>query len=202
MSIKSQLVLTGLAVTFGIVTACSNSSDSMMQGGKGAVEFRLSSSASPTLAATTHDGSSKDQQLQSANVTFASIEARNLDGQLIDVTIALPVTADLLGLVSGGAITLPVGFLPPGTYDQLVIVMTKVELTLANGTIVTIDPPGGGWTAIVNVTEPFTVVDGATTTVNIRFRAGGAFRWLNDHWDFHPNFDCDGGNDQGDEDDD
>jgi hypothetical protein len=198
-SFKNQLVLTGLAVAFGILAACSNSSD-MTNGGKGAVQFRMSAapaSTSPTLAATTTDGSTGDHVLQAANVTFASIEARNLDGQLIDVTIALPVTVDLFTLIDGGAVTLPVGFLPPGTYDQLVIVMTKVELTLANGTIITIEPPGGGWTAIVRVTEPFTVADGSTTTVNIRFR--GAFRWLTDHWDFHPDFDCDGGHDEDDD---
>ena len=187
-------------MTLGLVTACSNGSDSM-QSGKGAVQFVMSASAAaPTLAATTHDGSPSDQQIQAANVTFASILARNLDGELINVTIDLPVTVDVLGLVSGGSFTLPAGFLPPGTYDQLVIVMTKVELTLMNGTVVTVDPPGGGWTAIVPVTAPFTVAEGQTTTVNIKFRPGG-FHWLDGKWDFRPGFDCDGGRDD-DEDDD
>jgi Domain of unknown function (DUF4382) len=197
-SIRNELALAGLAVTLGIVTACSNSSNGMTQSGKGAVQFVMS--ASTAAPATTHDGSTDDHQLQAANVAFASILARNLDGQLINVTIELPVTVDVLGLVTGGAVTLPAGFLPPGTYDQLVIVMTKVELTLANGTVVTIDPPGGGWTSIVRVTDPFTVAEGQTTTVNLRFRQGG-FQWLNDHWDFNPEFDCRGGNnDQGDDD--
>ena len=37
---------------------------------------------------------------------------------------------DLLAL-GGKDVTLPAGFLPAGTYDQLVVVMTKLELTLA-----------------------------------------------------------------------
>jgi hypothetical protein len=194
-SISNELVLAGLAVTLGLVTACSNGSDSM-QSGKGAVQFVMSASAvaPAALAATTNDGSMGDHELQAANVTFASILARNLDGELINVTIDLPVTVDVLGLVSGGSFTLPAGFLPPGTYDQLVIVMTKVELTLMNGTVVTVDPPGGGWTAIVPVTAPFTVAEGQTTTVNIKFRPGG-FHWISgDDWGFNPEFDCDGEN--------
>jgi hypothetical protein len=190
--LRNQLAFAGLAVVVGIVAACSNGSNSLMHDGKGAVKFTMSASAAaPVVPAVTSDGSSTDQTLQSANVTFASILARNLDGQLIDVTIELPTTVNLLELVSGQTVTLPIGFLPPGTYDQLVVVMTGVELTLGNGTVITIDPPGGGWTAIIRVTEPFTVTEGATTTVNIRFHADGSFRWLDGRWEFHPEFDCD-----------
>jgi hypothetical protein len=106
---------------------------------------------------------------------------------------------DLLGLVSGGSFTLPAGFLPPGTYDQLVIVITKVELTLANDTVVTIDPPGGGWTAVIPVRETFTVAEGQETTVNIKFHADGSLRWLNERWEFNPEFDCGGHEDEDDD---
>jgi hypothetical protein len=192
--LRNQLALAGLAVVVGIVAACSNGSNDLMHDGKGAVKFKMSASATaPVAPAVASDGT--DRSLQAANVTFASILARNLDGQLIDVTIALPTTVNLLELVSGGTVTLPIGFLPPGTYDQLVVVMTKVELTLGNGTVITIDPPGGGWTAIIRVTEPFTVAEGATTTVSIRFHADGSFRWLDGSWQFHPEFDCDGHDD-------
>jgi hypothetical protein len=171
-----------------------------MQDGKGAVRIVMSASAAvPVAPAVTGDGSSADHELRTANVTFASILARNLDGELINVTIELPVTVDVLGLVSGGSFTLPAGFLLPGTYDQLVIVMTKVELTLANDTVITIDPPGGGWTALIPVRETFTVAEGQTTTVNIKFRADGSFDWLDGEWEFHPEFDCDG-HDDGDDD--
>jgi len=192
--IKCQLALAGLAMSLGILAACSNGSDSVMQGGNGAVQFVMSASAAApaALAATSTTVVPSDQQLQAANVTFASILARNLDGELINVTIELPVTVDLVGLGTDGSITLPAGFLPPGTYDQIVIVMTKVALTLANGTIVTIEPPGGGWTSVLAVADPFTVAEGQTTTVDIIFRAGGLFRWLDGVWEFIPNFDCPG----------
>jgi hypothetical protein len=201
--IKDELALAGLAVALGVVAACSNGSNGGTQAGKGAVQIVMSATAAAPISAAVVGGagSSTDPQLQSANVTFASILARNLDGQLIDVTIELPVTVDLLGLVSGGSFTLPAGFLPPGTYDQLVIVMTRVELTLGNGTLVTVDPPGGGWTAVIPVTEMFTVAEGQTTTVSIRFRPGGSFHWLDGEWEFHPDFDCDGGRDDGDDED-
>jgi len=198
--IRKELVLVLLAVALGIVAACSNGSNGLMQDGKGAVRIVMSASAAaPVAAAVTGDDSSTDHELQAANVTFASILARNLDGQLIDVTIALPVTVNLLELVSGRTLTLPIGLLPPGTYDQLVVVITRVELTLGNGTVITIDPPGGGWTAVIPVTETFTVAEGQTTTVSIKFHADRSFRWLNDAWEFHPEFDCDD-HDDGDDD--
>jgi len=191
--IRNQLALAGLAVALGTAAACSNGSDAMTQGGKGAVQIVMSASAVAPVspAVTGSGGSSSDHDLKAANVTFASILARNLDGELINVTIDLPVTVDLLGLMSGGTFTLPAGFLPPGMYDQLVIVMTQVALTLADDTVVTIDPPGGGWTAVIPVTETFTVAEGQTTTVSIKFRPDGSFHWLNGAWDFHPEFDCD-----------
>lgn len=188
--ITSGIALAGLAVALCTV-ACSNS-DNMTHNGQGAVRISMATSgAAPVAAAITDGGSSGGNVPTAANVTLASILARNLDGQLINVTIALPVTVDVLALDSTGALTLPVGFLPPGTYDQLVIVMTKLELTLTDGTVVTVDPPGGGWTAVIPVTEPFTVVEGQTTAVTIRFHPDRSFRWLGHGWGFNPDFDCD-----------
>jgi hypothetical protein len=188
--IRSGLALAGLAMALGMV-ACSSGND-MTNAGKGRVQFVMaSSSTAPVVAADTAGGSTTDHSLTAANVTFASILARNLDGKLVNVTIELPLTVDVLGLGTSGTFTLPAGFLPPDTYDQLVIVMTKLELTLANGTIVTIDPPGGGWTSVIPVTDPFTVVEGQTTSVTIKFRPDRSFSWLGDGWGFHPEFDCD-----------
>jgi hypothetical protein len=194
MPIKDRIALAVLAMALGIVSACSNGSDSVMHNGKGAVSFVMSASAAApaALTATRPELQSSDHPLQAANVTFASILARNLDGQLIDVTIALPVTVDLIGLGTDGSFTLPAGFLPPGTYDQIVIVMTQLALTLENGTIVTVEPPGGGWTAVINVAAPFDVVEGQETTVEINFTPGRLFRWLNGRWEFNPEFDCSG----------
>jgi hypothetical protein len=159
--------------------------------GKGQVSIVLSSSAA-SAALMSSQGDHHCGAPQAASVTFSSLLARTLDGTLIDVTIALPVTVDLLSLVNGKEATLPAGFLPPGTYDQFVVVMRSVELTLASGTVVTITPPGGGWTAIVRVAQPFTVVEGETTTVTLRFRAERSFVCGLGEWEFHPEFECPG----------
>jgi hypothetical protein len=140
-----------------------------------------------------HDGCTADRALQAASVTLSSILARTLEGILTDVTIDLPATVDLLSLGNGKEATLPIGFLPPGTYDQLVVVMTKLEVTLLNGTKVAITPPGGGWTAIVPVAEPFTVIEGETTTITLKLRKDLSFACGSGHWEFLPKFECGGG---------
>jgi hypothetical protein len=151
-----------------------------------------SAAATPSLDATetsaSHTSCRPGQALQAAEVTFASILARTLDGALTDVAVSLPESVDLLSLVSGKQVTLPVGFLPPGTYDQLVVVMTKVEVTLLDGTKIAITPPGGGWTAIVPVAQPFTVAEGQTTTITLRFRKDLSFTCLSGIWEFRPKF--------------
>ena len=174
-----------------LIAAACGGTDDVVNRGTGNV--RLSMVSAPATAATTldggdHDDGDREDSIASASVTLASILARNLDGQLISVSSALPVTVDLMTVVSGGRVDLPAGTLPPGTYDQLVVVMTKVELTLTDGTMVAITPPGGGWTAIIP-TEPFTVVEGATTALELQLR-DGAFRFLDGEFEFDPEFDC------------
>jgi len=212
--LRRTLTLSFIAVALVAVAACSGSGHGVLDtAGKGQIQITLSSTgtfaASATagtglsdkslatgasdvsVASTTHHACDQpNQALQAANVTFSSILARTLDGQLIDVSIDLPVTVDMLSLVNGQEVTLPIGFLPLGTYDQLVVVMTQVEVTLADGTKVAITPPGGGWTAIVPVSEPFTVVEGETTTVAINFRKDLSFGCGANNWEFHPSFEC------------
>jgi len=89
-------------------------------------------------------------------------------------------------------VTLPAGVLPPATYDQIVVVMTQVEVVLLDGTGIAITPPGGGWTAIVPVC-PFAVADGETTTVGIKFDIGKAFSWRDSRYHFKPHFSCEAG---------
>jgi hypothetical protein len=125
-------------------------------------------------------------------VTFSAILARNLDGELIPVEMALPVVVDVLGLVEGPTVTLPIGLLPPGDYDQLVVNMTAVQLVLRDDTRITIEPPGGGWTAIVPA-DPFTVVEGETTAITLRLRLDRALRFLDGKIEFHPEFECERG---------
>ena len=115
--------------------------------------------------------------------------ARSVTGELIDVNIELPYTVDLFALEPDGTATLPDGFLPPGTYDQLIMVMCEVQVTTARDYVITIDPPGGGWTAVIP-TCPFVVTEGAETEVQIIFKRGRAFRWIHGGMEFHPEFEC------------
>lgn len=160
----------------------------------GAAQAATSGSVSPT---TLTDGDGR--QIESAVITLSSVLARNLDGALIDVAIDLPATVDLIGLLQGRTVELPMGSLPAGSYDQLVIVIRSLHVALSDGTQIEVTPPGGGWTAVVP-TEPFEVAEGTVTTVNLRFRADGAFEWLDGRLDFHPEFDCDVDDDHGDHD--
>ena len=196
----------GAAVAALVVLSACGGDASLDRGGQGRVAIVMSAAggglaadgaASLTGAAdasadsASHGTCQSTQALQGADVTFSSILARSLDGKLIDVTIDLPVTVDMLSLGNGKSATLPVGFLPPGTYDQLVVVMTRVEFTLSDGTKVAITPPGGGWTAVVRVAAPFTVADGETTTITLKFRRDVSFGCGSGGWEWHPRFDCD-----------
>lgn len=198
MTIRRMFAPGALVVSLVALAACGG--DGMDAAGKGRVAIVMSASGANLASALDAAGASASsrssdrcdpgQALQAASVTLSSILARTLDGILTDVTIDLPLAVDVLSLGNGQDATLPVGFLPPGTYDQLVIVMTKVEVTLLDGTKVAVTPPGGGWTAIVPVAEPFTVVDGETTTVTLNFRRDLSFACGAGKWEFHPRFEC------------
>ena len=56
-------------------------------------------------------------------------------------------------------------------------------------TTITIEPPGGGWTAIVPIC-PFTVDGGETTVVGLELNLGRSFRWMGDRFHFQPRFVC------------
>jgi len=131
----------------------------------------------------------------SANVTFSSILARNLDGVLVDVVMELPTTVDVMLVDRGREVILPDGVLPPATYDQIVVVMTQVEGVTEDGTTVTITPPGGGWTAIVPVC-PFVVEGGATTVVGLKLEVRRSFHWRDNRFHFQPRFVCEGAEDE------
>ncbi|MCI0567907.1 MAG: DUF4382 domain-containing protein [Acidobacteria bacterium] len=128
-------------------------------------------------------------RLEQVNVTFASLLARNLDGDLVDLVIDLPRTVDLIPVIAGHEISLPTGTLPPGMYDQIVVVITHVEFVFLSGFKVALTPPGGGWTRIVPV-APFEVIEGQTTTIELRLRTFEAFREFDGEFKFFPDFDC------------
>lgn len=199
------LLLISLTSCALLAASCSSGSGEVMGGsGTGRVQFVLSAGGASTalrvgaggsVPVVTNDHDRPDARLAAANVTFSSILARTLAGQLIDVTISLPATVDVLSAATVAGVTLPIGFLPPGTYDQLVVVITHVEVVFENGGRVTLTPPGGGWTVVLRVQEPFTVVGGQTTTVSLSFRRDRSFEESDGHWEFHPWFECNGGSD-------
>jgi len=182
-----------IALATVLAAGCSNS-DSLSGKSNGNVRFVMGGPAvqAAAVAGATPEILSDDsgRSIASASISLSSILARNLDGELINVAMDLPVTVDLIALINGGTVDLPIGSLPVGSYDQLVIVIRSLHVELSDGTQIDVTPPGGGWTAIVAV-DAFDVVDGQMTTVNLHFRAGRAFRWLNGELEFNPEFDCD-----------
>jgi hypothetical protein len=154
------------------------------------------SDVSSTFPATAYDHRDDDDRdrprgpfFVSANVTLSSILARNFDGVLVDVDMDLPVTVDVMRMETGREITLPDGDLPPGMYDQIVVVMTAVQGMTEDGTTVTIEPPGGGWTAVIPVC-PFDVAEGSTTVVGLQLAVHRSFSWKNNRFHFDPRFEC------------
>jgi hypothetical protein len=137
-----------------------------------------------------HDGEGEERPpfIKAANVTFASILARNLDGVLENVEMELPATVDVVTLETGRQIPLPDGELPAGTYDQVVVVMTEVHLVLWNDTEITINPPGGGWTAISPICPPLVVAVGGSSTVSLTLEVRKSFFFLGDRFHFMPRF--------------
>ena len=197
-------VATLLAVGLAAVLASCGDGSNALGPNEGGVRFVLSSGASGALAgaqaapeASSLDGCDGDcrdgdhPRLLAANVTFASFLARNLDGVLVNVEMDLPATVDLMAVRDSSGVTLPPGVLPPATYDQIVVVMTEVEVMIPDSTVITVTPPGGGWTAIVPVCR-FEVVDGATTSVALKLDVLRAFTWRDGHHHFQPGFSCEG----------
>ena len=184
--LRSLFAVVGLAALAFGTAACSGSD---LGGSKGNVRISLATGGSVAAATTSPSSGDTSHTPKALNVTFSGIEARNLDGQLVAVDMALPTTVDLLGLLDGRTLTLPVGLLPPATYDQFVVVMKKVEIVTQNDTTIAITPPGGGWTAIVPA-DPFVVEDGQTTSVTLTFRLDESLRYVFDHFEFDPHFDC------------
>jgi len=207
---KLPMLLVAL-VALGLVSACSQDSGGSNDS-QGGVRVVLTAGTATTATASTgaastgstttgatgvssttfgenHDDGDILSKLQHVNVTFSSLLARNLDGDLVDLAIDLPRTVDLMGLMNGQQVTLPTGTLPPGMYDQIVVVITNVEFEFIDGFKVTLTPPGGGWTRIVPV-ETFEVIEGETTTIQLRFRPWQAFREFDGEFQFFPDFDC------------
>lgn len=190
------------ALLFGL-TACETSGPLGVYDGR--VQFVLSSApefaASMSVVGPAMTGDHDDDYRErpffvSANVTFTSILARNTGGVLVNVAMDLPAMLDVMVVEGGRDVTLPNGELPPATYDQIVVVMTAVSGVTGDGTRITIEPPGGGWTSVIPIC-PFVVEDGATTVVGLQLSVRRSFSWRDNRFRFEPHFECeDGGEDE------
>jgi hypothetical protein len=158
-------------------------------GGPAAVESQTETGvALPGNDALTGEGEyPQHPRIKSANVLFTSILARNLNGVLTNVEMDLPAAVDVIALETGRQVQLPEGELPPAMYDQVVVVMTQVQVVLGDDTTITITPPGGGWTAIVPLCPPVSVGSGETT-VSLTLEVRGSLLWIGDRFRFEPRF--------------
>lgn len=198
------------AVMLGLAASACSGSESLLPADHGRVRFVLGGEGSALTASGPvavsaagiaegtsepdqgggdgHDGNEPRRFIKAANVTFSSILARNLDGVLVNVDLDLPVTVDVLTLETGRQVQLPEGVLPEGTYDQAVVVMTEVQVTLWDDTKITINPPGGGWTAIAPLCPPVEVTGSEDATVSLTLEVRRSFMFANDRFHFAPRF--------------
>ena len=213
-----------LLVGIAFITACINHHDES-DSRSGNVQFVLTAAApaqartaGSTLSGGTtglsnavlpQDDDGEDDDIQSklanVNVTFSSLMARNLDGELVNQDIPggmhpgdihvwsplhdIPVADGHFAVGKGQGDIMPAGTLPPGMYDQIVVVIRKVEFVFVDGTSKVLTPTGGGWTRIIPV-ETFEVIDGQTITIELRFNPLHAFEELNGEFEFSPDFEC------------
>ncbi len=201
---KRILVTTCLGAGL-LVVACSGTSETFNTAGKGQLMLTMTTGSGPTINAVGTTGFSSTgagtgapgvttndmgegpslSSFKSANVTFSKIQAQNTGGTWVDVLIALPVTVDVVAIRDGKNFSLPAGFLPPGTYDRLKVTITQVDIVLMDGTNIAITPPAGGWTVEV-ATRPFTIVEGQTTSIHLKFREDMSFHFLGGTIGFNP----------------
>jgi hypothetical protein len=133
------------------------------------------------------DNGARFFRFQTANVTLSSVLVRTEDGELVDLDVDLPISVDLVRIDGGKQIVLPDGILPVDNYDQVVLVITAVQATREDGTVLTIEPPGGGWTAVVPVC-PFEVTETQTAVVGLALNVRNSFLNVGNWWGFEPRF--------------
>lgn len=188
---------TGRAIAVGLAllgTACSGGMFGSNAGRVRVVLSNGSTGGAPAMAADAAASQGNDDNhgpsawsFQQANVTLSSILVRNLDGVLVPLDLALPISVDVVKIDGGREIQLPDGALPAGDYDQVVMVMTAVQGTAGDGTVITLEPPGGGWTAVIPIC-PLEVAEGSTETVGIALNVRSSFLRVGSHWSFQPRF--------------
>lgn len=190
VGLRRALAVGGLLLTAGC------NLDSLFGGGGARMQVVLSRDGGGALGnliadsvgALTHEGEgSRAWAFETATVTLTSILARTTAGELVPLDVDLPVVVDVVRIDGGKQVVLPDGLLPVDTYDQVVLVMTAVQGTTFDGASVTVQPPGGGWTAVIPIC-PLEVTDGATATVGVALNVRSSFLRTGSWWSFQPRF--------------
>ena len=192
--------LLATATAAALLTAsCSSSHSPTAASNQGVVKMTMKASgsvpAATTASATAGDGvtpADASRGPQAATIVLSGASAQLADGSFVPVTATFPYTVDLLALAqSGGSVSLPDGLLPEGSYTGLQITITQASITLHDGTVITITPPGAGWVVLIPVT--FDVVAGQATQLTLTLRCDHSFHFLNGHFEFDPDIECEGG---------
>lgn len=172
MTTRRTLLTAGAAVLLlaGLV-ACSGTNDTSSATG-GILGGGPIASGHTALTVKIHDD--PGTMFSSAFVTFSSLEVHVVDGDWVAVSGTFPMTVDLLTLVNGKTATLAAGSVPAGTYDRIRVTVTGAEVTLLDGTKITVTMPPGGVT--VERAVSFTAVEGEPITITLDFPVGSSFR--------------------------
>ena len=185
MTTRSAFSLAMIMVVLALATSCA-STDKNANKGSVAMTFKASGAfPAPTTLAAGDSGPLNSGPPTSATIVISEASARTTGGTFETISGTFPKTIDVLALTeSGGSVTLPAGLLPDGSYSAIQITITEVSITLNDGTVVTITPPGSGWQTLIAVN--FDVIAGQETTITLNLHCERSFRFLNDHFEFEP----------------
>lgn len=193
MSTGTGRTLSAVAVLTLLVSGCTSSEPQTMSQSQGVVSMTLKASgAIPSGAPSPAPGLAADMGSGPAAVAIvvAGVSARTTDGTWIPLAGSYPQTVDLLALVhGGGGATLPADGLPEGSYDALQITISSASITLQDGTIIAITPPGAGWQVLIPVA--FEVVAGQETKITLDLKCDASFHFANGQFRFDPDIEVD-----------
>ena len=176
----------------GLVAGCTSSNDG--SGPKGSLAITLSATRAPAGGAVqtaTAENEDALSHLKAAIITISGVEARTAEGTWVPVETGLPVNVDLIAIMNAGnVVSLPADLLPAGGYTALELRIAQVQLTLLDGTKVTITPTGSGWT--IQIPVSFSVVTGQSTVVKLNLHCGNSFRLFDGQFEFDPEIEVEG----------
>jgi hypothetical protein len=184
------LAFAAVLAVVAIAPGCSSNDHSSPNKGNLTMSLKATGSASGAAATATAKAGAPapaDQEggPTAASITISGASVKTPDGTWIPMVGSFPVVVDVIALATSGAgVTLPADVVPAGHYEAIQITITAVNLTLHDGTMVAITPPGTGWEVMIAVS--FDVVAGQQTVVTLNLRCDHSFHFLNGEFEFDP----------------